>query len=174
MSVMQTEITQKFLPVLRVTLGWMFFSAFVRRTINVPAKLNPHSTAYVGGKLITFLPHAWGPIVPTLEYTLLHPTLLYYFLLLFTALEAIFGLFMILGFMTRLSGFVITILSWSIGAAGGWLGPTCVDEWQIAAVEGAAALMFMFTGSYYLSIDQLIAKKYPNGLKIGKLHIPLW
>lgn len=94
--------------------------------------------------------------------------------MLFTALEAIFGLFMILGFMTRLSGFVITILSWSIGAAGGWLGPTCVDEWQIAAVEGAAALMFMFTGSYWLSIDQFIAKKYPKGLKIWKIYILLW
>lgn len=152
----------------------MFFSAFVRRTINVPAKLNPHSTAYVGGKLITFLPHAWGPIKPTLEYVLLNPSLLYPFLLLFTALEAIFGLFMILGFMTRLSGFVITILSWSIGAAGGWLGPTFVDEWQIAAIEGAAALMFMFTGSYWLSIDQFIAKKYPKGLKIWKIYIPLW
>jgi thiosulfate dehydrogenase [quinone] large subunit len=39
------ETTRKHLPILRVTLGWMFFSAFVRRTISVPAKLNPRSSA---------------------------------------------------------------------------------------------------------------------------------
>ncbi len=155
-------------------MGWMYFSAFLRRTVNVPDKLNPASPAYVGGKLITFLPHAWQPIVGQLEWLLLHPHLLYPFLLLFTAVEGLFGLFMILGFMTRLSGLVITILAWSIGAAGGWLGPTCVDEWQIAAVEGAAALMFMFTGSRWLSIDQYLARKYPRGLKIWKIYIPLW
>ncbi|BDB99548.1 DoxD domain-containing protein [Saccharolobus caldissimus] len=168
------ESTQKYLPILRVTLGFMFFSAFIRRAINVPAKLNPSSSAYVGGKLITFLPHAWAPIKGTLVYVLQNPSLLYEFIILFTALEAIFGLFMILGFLTRLSGFVIAILAWGIGAAAGWLGSTCVDEWQIAAVEGAAAFMFMFTGSRWLSIDQILARKYPKGVKLGKLYIPLW
>ncbi|WP_069807733.1 TQO small subunit DoxD [Vulcanisaeta thermophila] len=165
---------EKYLPVLRVTLGWMYFSAFLRRTVNVPAKLNPASSAYVGGKLITFLPHAWQPVVGPLEYVLLHPHLLYVFLILFTAVEGLFGLLMMIGLATRLSGLVIAILAWSIGAAGGWLGPTCVDEWQIAAVEGAAALMFMFTGSRWLSIDQLLARRYPRGLRILGIYIPIW
>ncbi|MCQ4343264.1 MAG: TQO small subunit DoxD [Sulfolobaceae archaeon] len=39
------ETTRRYLPIPGVTLGWMFFSAFVRRTISVPAKLNPHSSA---------------------------------------------------------------------------------------------------------------------------------
>ncbi|MGC8570202.1 MAG: TQO small subunit DoxD [Caldivirga sp.] len=168
------SLTDKYLPILRVTLGWMYFSAFLRRTVNVPAKLNPHSSAYVGGKLITFLPHAWQPIVGTLEWILMHPHLLYIFLLAFTAIEGIFGLLMMLGFMTRLSGLVIALLAWSIGAAGGWLGPTCVDEWQIAAVEGAAAFMFMFTGSRWLSIDQYLARRYPAGLRVWKINVPLW
>jgi len=55
MAQVTIETTQKFLPVLRITLGWMFLSAFVRRVINVPAKLNPQSSAYVGGKILTFL-----------------------------------------------------------------------------------------------------------------------
>ena len=169
-----TVNVQKYLPILRVTLGWMYFSAFLRRTVNVPAKLNPHSPAYVGGKLLTFIPHAWQPIVGQLEWLVSHPGILYPFLLLFTAAEAIFGLFMMLGFMTRLSGLVIALLAWGIGAAGGWLGPTCVDEWQIAAVEGAAALMFMFTGSRWLSVDEYLAKKYPSGLRILNINIPLW
>ncbi|AWR96814.1 TQO small subunit DoxD [Acidianus sulfidivorans JP7] len=167
------EETQKFLPILRITLGFMFFSAFVRRTINVPAKLNPNSSAYVGGKLITFLPHAWPPVKGVLQSVLVNPGLLYDFIILFTALEAIFGLFMMLGLLTRLSGLVIAGLAWGIGLGGGWLGSTCVDEWQIAAVEGAAAFMFVFTGSRWLSIDYLIAKKL-KGIKIGKYYIPLW
>ena len=173
-TTVELSTVEKYLPILRVTLGWMYFSAFLRRTVNVPDKLNPASSAYVGGKLITFLPHAWQPIVGQLEWLLLHPHLLYLFLLFFTAVEGLFGLLMMLGFMTRLSGLVIAILAWSIGAAGGWLGPTCVDEWQIAAVEGAAALMFMFTGSRWLSIDQYLARKYPRGLRIWRIYIPLW
>ncbi len=159
MAQVAVEETQKFLPILRITLGFMFFSAFVRRAINVPAKLDPNSSAYVGGKLITFLPHAWAPIKGMLENILLNPSLLYEFIILFTALEAIFGLFMILGFLTRLSGLVLAGLAWGIGLAAGWLGSTCVDEWQIAAVEGAAAFMFVFTGSRWFSIDYLLAKK---------------
>ena len=38
MAQTEVESTQKYLPILRVTLGFMFFSAFVRRVINVPAK----------------------------------------------------------------------------------------------------------------------------------------
>jgi thiosulfate dehydrogenase [quinone] large subunit len=165
--------TQMALPILRITLGWMFFSAFLRRVVNVPAKMNPSSSAYVGGKLITFIPHAWL-ISGVLEYTLEHPALLYEFLVAWTALEAIFGLFMMLGFMSRLSGLALALLVWGIGLGAGWIGTTCLDEWQIAAVEGAAALMFMFTGSRWLSLDQLIAKKYPQGLRIGRWHIRLW
>lgn len=174
MAEVKIDTTQKYLPILRITLGWMYLSAFIRRTINVPAKLNPHSSAYVGGKLITFLPHAWSPIKGVLVMTLQNPALLYNFLILFTMLEGLFGLFLILGFLTRISGLVIAGLAWGIGAAAGWLGSTCVDEWQIAAVEGAAAFMFIFTGSRWLSIDQILAKKYPDGLKIGKIKIPLW
>ena len=162
MAQTEVESTQKYLPILRVTLGFMFFSAFVRRVINVPAKLNPNSSQYVGGKLITFIPHAWGPIKGILISTLQNPALLYDFIILFTALEAIFGLFLIVGFLTRLSGLVVALLAWGIGAAAGWLGSTCVDEWQIAAVEGAAAFMFMFTGSRWLSIDQLLSSKFPK------------
>ncbi|MCH4814706.1 MAG: DoxD domain-containing protein [Saccharolobus sp.] len=173
MAQVTVEETQKFLPILRITLGFMFFSAFVRRAINVPAKLDPNSSAYVGGKLITFLPHAWAPIKGMLENILLNPSLLYEFIILFTALEAIFGLFMILGLLTRLSGLVLAGLAWGIGLAAGWLGSTCVDEWQIAAVEGAAAFMFVFTGSRWLSVDYLLAKR-SKGIRIGKYHIPIW
>ena len=39
---------------------------------------------------------------------------------------------------------------------------------------GAAALMFMLTGSRWLSLDQILYSKYPDGIKIGKIRIPLW
>jgi thiosulfate dehydrogenase [quinone] large subunit len=164
---------QKALPIVRITLGFMYFSAFLRRVVNMPAKMIPSSPAYVGGKLITFIPHAWL-ITGVLEYTLLHPAFLYDFLVTWTVLEAVFGLFLMLGFMSRFSGLIIALLAWGIGLGAGWIGSTCLDEWQIAAVEGAAALVFVFAGSKWLSVDQLLVKKYPNGLKIGRWNLPLW
>ena len=88
---------------------------------------------------------------------------------MFTALEAVFGLFVMLGFLTRPSGLILAGLAWSIGFGGGWLGTTCVDEWQIASVEGAVAFMFVFTGSRWLSIDQLLYKNIIKELKSGNL-----
>jgi hypothetical protein len=44
-----------------------------------------------------------------------------------------------------------------------------VNEWQIAAVEGVAGLMFMLTGSRWLLIDQCLARKWPRGLRILNL-----
>ncbi|MFP3222541.1 MAG: TQO small subunit DoxD, partial [Nitrososphaeria archaeon] len=49
---------QMALPIMRITLGWLYFSAMLRRVWNVPAKMNPSSPLYVGGKLITFIPHS--------------------------------------------------------------------------------------------------------------------
>jgi thiosulfate dehydrogenase [quinone] large subunit len=169
----QVDQAQMALPIMRITLGWLYFSAMLRRVVNVPAKMIPSSSAYVGGKLITFIPHAWL-IGGILQYTILHPALLFDFLVLWTVLEGLFGLFMMLGFMSRLSGLIIALLAWGIGLGAGWIGTTCLDEWQIAAVEGAAALVFVFAGSKWLSVDQLLVKKYPDGLRIGRWHIPLW
>ncbi|MGC8661210.1 MAG: TQO small subunit DoxD [Nitrososphaeria archaeon] len=173
MSKQGVDQAQMALPIMRITLGWLYFSAMLRRVVNVPAKMNPSSSLYVGGKLITFIPHAWL-ISGILEYTILHPAFLFDFLVLWTVLEGVFGLFMMLGFMSRLSGLIIALLAWGIGLGAGWIGTTCLDEWQIAAVEGAAALVFVFAGSKWLSFDQLIAKKYPRGLKIGRWYLPLW
>jgi thiosulfate dehydrogenase [quinone] large subunit len=159
---------------LRVSLGWVFFSAFLRRTVNVPSKLIPSSPEYVGGKLVTFLPHAWTPMRGLLEYVLLRPVLLYDFIIAFTVVEAVFGLFMILGFATRLSGSVLALLSWGIGAAAGWLGSTCVEEWQIAVMEGSAAAMFALTGSRWFSLDQLLSSKFSGGIRLGKIRLSLW
>lgn len=96
------------------------------------------------------------------------------FLVLWTILEGVFGLFLMLGFMSRLSGLVIALLAWGIGLGAGWIGTTCLDEWQIAVIEGAAALVFVFAGSKWLSVDQVLLKKYPNGLRIGRWNLPLW
>ncbi|MGC8666264.1 MAG: TQO small subunit DoxD, partial [Conexivisphaera sp.] len=40
MSEHNLDRTQMALPILRITLGWMFFSAFLRRVVNMPAKMN--------------------------------------------------------------------------------------------------------------------------------------
>jgi len=34
---------QMALPIMRITLGWLYFSAMLRRVWNIPAKMNPSS-----------------------------------------------------------------------------------------------------------------------------------
>lgn len=61
---------------IRWVAGWAFFSAFWRRAVLAPAKLDPNAAGYVGDKFNTFLPQAlW--IRPMLEYLLLHRDFLY-------------------------------------------------------------------------------------------------
>ena len=67
---------------MRMVAGWLFLSAFLRRVILMPGKLDPASAEYVGIKFNTFLPHAVG-IQPMLVWLLTHPGLLFLFLITF-------------------------------------------------------------------------------------------
>ena len=145
---------------LRWVVGWLFFSAFWRRAVLAPIKLDPNSPAYVGHKFNHFLPHALG-IKSLLDYLLLHPQLLYSFLVFFTIIECLVGLALLLGIATRLASFGIVLLSWGILMGSGWLGTTCLDEWQIGAMGVAGGLVLLLTGSGPWSLDALWQKKWP-------------
>jgi uncharacterized membrane protein YphA (DoxX/SURF4 family) len=145
----------------RWAAGFMLLSAFLRRTIQAPAKLDPASSAYVGKKFVTFLPHALL-IQPLLRYLIGHPPLLYAFLLTFTALEGLLGALLILGLATRLSAAGATLLSAGILLGSGWMGSTCVDEWQIGAllVAGTSALVVSGAGAW--SVDSWWMRRDPS------------
>lgn len=149
---------------IRWVVGWLFFSAFWRRAVLAPIKLDPNSPAYAGHKFNHFLPHALG-IKSLLEYLIVHPTFLYIFLVTFTIIECLVGLALLLGFATRLASLGIVLLSWGILMGSGWLGTTCLDEWQIGAMGVAGGLVLLLTGSGPWSLDAVWQKKWPNAAK---------
>lgn len=155
---------------LRMVSGWLFLSAFLRRVILLPEKLDPASMEYVGIKFNTFLPHAVG-IQSMLEFLLTRPELLYGFLILFTIIEGICGLGLMLGLFTRLMALGTTCLSFGILLGAGWLGSTCLDEWQIGVMGVTAGLTLILTGSGYFSLDNLI---FRNKIIDGKHNALIW
>ena len=155
-----------YLAPLRIVLGWMFFSAWLRRFVSVPAKMDPNSPLYVGKKFDTFLPHAFL-IKPMLGYLVTHPHLLYSYVYAFSWIEFLVGLSLMFGLLTRLGALGGTLLSLGILLGAGWLGSTCLDEWQIGSVEGIAALTFLFAGGGLFSLDRFIGNWWPNRFSPG-------
>lgn len=173
-SVPSTEkIPLSYLWALRFILGFQFVSAFARRFINAPAKMDPHSPAFMGNKFSEFMPHAMWPVKPILNAIILHPGLTFDFLVFFSFVELIVGLFLITGTFTRLAALGAALLCLSILMGAGWMGTSCVDEWQIGTVEGIGAMIFMFTGGGRYSIDHWLRRYWNGSFKLGKIDIHL-
>jgi uncharacterized membrane protein YphA (DoxX/SURF4 family) len=154
---------------LRWGMAWIFFSAFWRRIVLVPEKLDPSSAAYVGHKFNHFLPHAlW--IKDMIGFLVTHEHTLYVFLIAFTIIEGLVGLSLAFGLFTRLGGIGATCLSWGILMGSGWLGSTCVDEWQIGTMGIAAGVVIFLAGSGPWSLDRLWQKWWPNAARMPGLR----
>lgn len=145
---------------LRWVIGWTYFSAFWRRLI-LDNKLIPEEAGYIGEKFNHFLPNALG-IKPIIEYLVSHPDALQTAMVAFTIVEAIVGLFIIFGLFTRLMSIGIFFLAMGILLGSGWLGTTCLDEWQIGVLGVASGFVLFLTGSSTYSVDNyLIKRSYP-------------
>ena len=144
---------------LRWVLGWTYFSAFWRRLI-LENKLIPEEAGYIGEKFNHFLPNALG-IKPIIEYLVSHPDALQTSMIIFTIVEAVVGLFIILGLFTRLMSIGVFFLALGILLGSGWLGTTCLDEWQIGVLGIAGGFTLFLSGSSAFSLDHyLINKNY--------------
>ncbi|BAP32732.1 quinol oxidase subunit [Chryseobacterium sp. StRB126] len=142
---------------LRMVIGWTYFSAFWRRLI-LENKLIPDEKGYIGEKFNHFLPNALG-IKPIIEYLVTHPDALQRSMMIFTIIEAIVGLFIILGLFTRLMSIGIFSLALGILLGSGWLGTTCLDEWQIGVLGVAGGFVLFLSGSGSYSLDSYLIKK---------------
>ncbi|MGG7436953.1 TQO small subunit DoxD [Chryseobacterium arthrosphaerae] len=150
---------------LRMVIGWTYFSAFWRRLI-LENKLIPDEKGYIGEKFNHFLPNALG-IKPVIEYLVTHPDALQRSMMIFTIIEAIVGLFIILGLLTRLMSIGIFSLALGILLGSGWLGTTCLDEWQIGVLGIAGGFVLFLTGSGPYSLDYFFIKKKKNFTQTG-------
>jgi len=142
---------------LRLVAGWTYFSAFWRRLI-LENKLDPDAAGYIGEKFNHFLPNALG-IKPMIEYLVTHPEALWWAMAAFTIIEGIVGLFFFLGLFTRLMSIGVFCLAMGILLGAGWLGTTCLDEWQIGILGLAAGFTIFLSGSGKHSLDDWFARK---------------
>ncbi len=142
---------------LRWVIGWTYFSAFWRRLI-LANKLIPEEPGYIGEKFNHFLPNALG-IKPIIEYLVSNPDALQTAMVTFTVVEAIVGLFIILGLFTRLMGIGVFFLALGILLGSGWIGTTCLDEWQIGVLGIAGGFTIFLTGSGAYSLDNFLMNK---------------
>lgn len=145
---------------LRLVVGWTYFSAFWRR-VALTNKLDPETAGYIGEKFNHFLPNALG-IKPIIEFLVTHPDTLWWAMVGFTIIEGIVGLMIMFGFFTRLMSIGVFGLAMGILLGSGWIGTTCLDEWQIGVLGIATGFTIFFTGSGRYSIDYLLAKKKPE------------
>lgn len=146
-----------FTTALRWVAGWTYFSAFWRRLI-LENKLNPEEAGYIGEKFNHFLPHALG-IKPMIEYLVSHPESLWWAMATFTIAEGIVGLLFMLGLFTRLMSIGVFSLASGILLGSGWLGTTCLDEWQIGVLGVASGFTIFFSGGGKYSLDEYLTRK---------------
>lgn len=147
------------LPV-RLVIGWTYFSAFWRR-VGLDDKLNPDLPGYVGEKFNHFLPNALG-IGPIIEHLLTHPALLAVAMTVFTIVEGIVGICVIVGLFTRVTSLAVLGLAFGILLSAGWLGTTCLDEWQIGILGVASGFMLFLSGGGHYSVDRVLSARYPR------------
>lgn len=145
---------------LRLVVGWTYFSAFWRRTI-LENKLDPEVAGYIGEKFNHFLPNALG-IKPLIQYLVENPDMLWINMVIFTVIEGIVGLFILFGLFTRLMSIGVFGLAMGILLGSGWIGTTCLDEWQIGVLGIATGFVLFLTGSGKYSLDNYLINKNLN------------
>src|SRR5690606_17755070 len=116
-------------------------------------KLIPDEPGYIGEKFNHFLPNALG-IKPVIEYLVSNPGALQVSMVIFTVVEAVVGLCIMLGLYTRLMAEGVFILALGYLLGSGWLGTPGLDEWQIGAVGVAGGFFLFVTGSGAYSLDR--------------------
>lgn len=145
---------------LRLVTGWTYFSAFWRRLV-LANKLDPDAAGYIGEKFNHFLPNALF-IKPGIEYLVSHQQALWWFMLVFTIVEAIVGLLFMLGLFTRFMSIGVIGLAIGILLGAGWLGTTCLDEWQIGVLGVAAGFTILLSGGGRFALDHYIGGRITN------------
>ncbi|MFD2921397.1 TQO small subunit DoxD [Terrimonas rubra] len=151
------QVAGMFTTGLRWVTGWTYFSAFWRRLV-LENKLNPDEAGYIGEKFNHFLPNALG-IKPLIENLVSNPESLWWAMLVFTIMEGVVGLLFMLGLWTRLMSIGVFGLALGILLGAGWLGTTCLDEWQIGVLGVAAGFTIFLTGGGKYSVDNCLQRK---------------
>jgi len=147
---------------LRFVQGWIFWGGGSRRFIYDPSKLDPYSTQWMANKLQSAMPGALLGVEHFISFLLQHFILLYATIILFSLAELFSGLALMLGFFTRLSAFITTLISIALMIVFGWQGTTCMDEWTMAVANLAIGLTLILSGSSIYSMDSWLLRRTPK------------
>lgn len=147
---------------IRFVQGWIFWGGGSRRFIYDPYKLDPYSAQWMANKLQSAMPGALLGIEHIISYLLQHFFLLYSSIILFSLIELISGLALILGFFTRFAALMTVFISITLMIIFGWQGTTCMDEWTMAVATLAMGLTLTMSGSPVYSIDNLWLRRFPK------------
>lgn len=145
----------------RFVQGWIFWGGGSRRLIYAPSKLDPAAPEWMANKLQSAMPGALLGMDRCVDFMLHHFVLLYASVIIFSAAELIFGLFLIVGFLTRLSALATVIISVILMLLFGWQGATCMDEWTMAAGNFAMGVTLFIAGSAAYSVDSWLLRRRP-------------
>lgn len=115
-------------------------------------------------KFQTAMPVALLGLDHVISFMLQHFWLLYAGVILFSAVELIAGLFLMLGLFTRISALLSMLFSvlLMLMLMFGWQGATCIDEWTMAACNLAMGTTIFLCGSPVYTLDNIIVKKMPH------------
>lgn len=143
----------------RLVTSWLFLSAVLRRLVLAPAKHDMESAKWIGHKINTFFPQANGVFHTILEYLSRNPVEMNWFSYLFTYSELLVGVLLLLGIASRITGVLLISLGVGLMHTAGWLGPTCLDEWQIASLLTTVGVVISIFGSGDYSMDSFLNKR---------------
>lgn len=146
----------------RFVQGFIYWGGGSRRFIYAPQKLDPHAASWMANKFQGAMPGAILGTEHIVDFLLRHFDLLYASIILFSLVELLFGLFLILGLFTRLSALATIGLSTVLMLLYGWQGATCIDEWTMAACNFGMGMSLLAAGSSAWSLDAVLARRCPS------------
>ncbi|BAQ18458.1 TQO small subunit DoxD [Methyloceanibacter caenitepidi] len=147
------DVKQLALRASAISMGFVFLSAAWRRFYNAPAKLDIDSAKDVANKLVAAAPGS--PIESVVHFVLARPGLAEFATYAMTIGEALAGLGLIFGFLTRLSAVGAALLNIALMLIFGWQGFECLDEWTMAALGFAISVSVMLYGPGSFALDNL-------------------
>lgn len=147
---------------LRLVSSWLFLAACWRRLVLAPEKHHMGDPGWLGHKMNTFFPHSNFPFHDVLDVLLQYPVALDVFLWGFTLSELVLGLLLLFGVASRFAGIFQIGMAIGLMHTSGWLGPTCLSEWQTASLLISAGAVLALGGAGTLSVDAWAAKRWPN------------
>lgn len=146
----------------RLVQGWIFWGGGSRRFIYAPQKLDPYTAQWMANKLQSAMPGALFGAGEAISFLLHHFLLLYAAIIIFSLIELLSGVALLLGCFTRTAGFVTVLLSISLMVIFGWQGSTCLDEWTMAVSNLAMGFAIALSGSSIYSLDSWLMRRYPS------------